>query len=280
VSDQEIPPVFLAYGALRGALELHYLALASVVDEFGVVEAASVPRVSRAGGKRDFIFFCVTKSCKTVAAIGTLLDSFFSEETYPLTRTLYEHYIATACVINDDKYLDEFLTKPIGLSAGTLRYPTSKRGKPIHRELIHSSSGTRLSGIATVGELARSTGYKYDTEIHRVLYSFLSEHTHPNMLGSGNYRDSTQARYSYSEKTGLLQAAFWACFVSAMMVSEVSKFIRGRGSILVRERLKEANDASLEALHEALEILKMTRQFAPLPGLVRARLRARRRPHR
>jgi hypothetical protein len=278
VQDDEIPPVFLALGGLRAALELHFRALASVVDRLGVVQAAAVPKVSRAGARHDFLFFCITKSCKTVAAITSLLDSYFSEETYPLTRTVYEHYIAIACVLANDKYLDEFLTKPIGLSAGTLQHPVSKSGKPIHREMVHTASGVRFPGIASVGELARSTGYKYDAEVHRVLYTFLSEHTHPNMLGSGNYRDSSGTRYSYSEKTGLLQAAFWACFVSALVVSEVSKLVRVPAE--VREQLREANAASKEALDEALRILETTGSFARVPELVRARLRARRRPQR
>lgn len=276
--EEGIPAVFLALGGMRAALELHFVSLASVVDHLGVIQAAIVPKVSRAGAKHDFIFFCITKCCRTVAAITTLLDTFFSEETYPLTRTLYEHYIAIACVRADDKYLDEFLMKPVGLSAGTLQYPTSKSGKPIHRELLHLPSGARFPGIASIGELARSTGYKYDSEIHKVFYSYLSEHTHPNMLASGNYRDSTGKRYSYSEKTGLLQAAFWACFAAALVVSEVSKFVRTPAE--VRQRLKEANDASREALHEALDVLEVTGKFTGVPDLVRDRLRARRRPQR
>src|SRR5688572_8167202 len=99
-TEGEFPPTLLAYAGLRAALELHIIALEAAVKELGEIKGSTKTKVSRAGAKHDFLFYCFTRCCRTNRAITLLLDSLLPEEAYPLTRTVYEHYVAVACVLS------------------------------------------------------------------------------------------------------------------------------------------------------------------------------------
>jgi len=274
-SQDDFPPLVLELGGLRAALEIHAMAIEATVEELGDIWASPDGTATREEAYHDFVFYCFTRCCRTVRAITLLLDAFMAEETYPLSRSLYEHYLALACVGRSEHFLDDFLTKPIGLYAGTLEYPTSKRGVPHRRFLVIKDTGAELPKIASFADLARATGYKWDPALHDVIYAHLSEHAHPNMLASGDYRNSESTAYTVRGHGGLLRASFWACVCSSLAVSEVRRAVRKPARL--RRTLDSAHAASRDALTDALSVLEVQGRYQAVPRLLMCRLAARRR---
>lgn len=265
-----ITPEILALGGLRAALELHAGALAWLVDRHGDVKGLR-RRASRKDAARDFCMFCITKSQRAATATCILLDTGYSEETYSITRTVWEHYIAHACVVADNSLLDEFLMKPLGLRIGTLAHRVSKSGKPIRRNIVHVESGATVGGQMTTAQLVGATGYPTDARIHSILYTFLSEHTHPNIIAIGNYWDVESQRFRYDSHSGLLQAAFWATLASGLLLREALNWLPGKSRR--PKPIAEANLATDLALQEALAVLETGDEFRAIPELVSTRLK-------
>lgn len=266
---EEPPPLALAWGALRATLQLHVGTLEAVVDRAGVVYGA-IRRASYADGGHDFCMFCTAKIARTVRALTLLQDNLMSEECYPLVRTTYEHYLAMAAVQADLSFLDDFLIKPLGLKVGTLAHPTSKKGIPIFRDVMDVASGQRLGGIRSTPHWAASTGWAGDRELHDLVYGYLSEHIHPNMVASGNYRNETEDRFVYDSKRGILQAAFWCVLASGLFIQALNDLDEARE--VAGPLLEEAHEASLMSIGEYLGLSSSGSGFEEFPDLLRRRL--------
>jgi hypothetical protein len=271
--DEDIPAPILAYGALRAAMQLQVQALGEIVSEFGVVMSKPDGSATTDEAGHDFLVYCVARCFRMTRAVTVLFDALLPDETYPLSRSIYEHYLALACVLRSPRFLDEFLIKPIGLYSGTLVHPVSRKGTPIRRTIVRPATGQVYSGSMSIRELAYSTGYKWDGPLHEVLYPHLSEHVHPNMLASGDYRDASNTRYAVDSTSSMFKASFWACLASTLATAEARKAVgRSAGS-----RLGAAAAAQFgnDALLEGLTVLGVTGRYSSLPPVVAKRLRGR-----
>lgn len=268
-AEDNFPPEVMALGAGRAALEVQLQALQFWVELRGKVYA-SAGDYSAEHTYIDFIGFCVTKFTKSLGAIVTLLDSGFPEDAGILTRSAYESYLAIAAVSADPQLTDDFVFKPIGKHAGRLVHPVATSGKPIWRTLVDSETGEEFSSGVSIARLSEVTGYPADAQLHPVVYGFLSEHVHTNMLASGAYRTLDETAYSISQYGGLLQYTFWATYVGAIVIDLFSGF-DGEDDRL-EAAWNEAKAGSLEALRELLSVMQVSDGFERVPELMSARL--------
>jgi len=267
--DNRIPPLALVWGGLRAVLDFQAAALETIVDVAGQIHAAT-RTTTRAEAAHDFCLFCVTKVARSVRALTLLQDATHSEECYPISRSLYEHYLAMAAVQGDISFLDDFLIKPLGLRMGTLRHGMSKSGRLNYREIVHPETGLKLAGIRPSSAWARATGWPADAALHGLAYGFLSDHVHPNMIAADDMRNENADRFIYDGSRGLLQAAFWCCLTGHLTIQAAGALPRARAA--ANGALVEAEQAGEEALSDALELLQPAPHYEEMPGLIRARL--------
>lgn len=145
----------------------------AIVSNYAVPLAIVNDSFDHAYVVNDFIYYCFTKSTKTLAAINTLLDDGFGEDAQILVRTSYEGYLAVAFLSAHPQRLDDLVAKKIGLKTGDFTHPVTPAGRTDYRRVIDSESGEILPLSLSVAEMAALTKYPEDSHVHRPLYGFL-----------------------------------------------------------------------------------------------------------
>lgn len=270
-TEADLAPEIAALGAGRAALEVQLQALRQWLELRGRVYASD-GNYSEENTFFDFIGFCVTKLTKTLGAIVTLLDYHFPEDAAILGRSAYELYLAIGAVSANPQLMDDFVFKPIGKRTGRLRHPVTAAGKPVWRTLLDSETGEEMSSGVSVARLAEATRHPEDARLHPIIYGFLSEHVHTNMLASGAYRTSDQTRYTHTGYGGLLQYTFWTVYIGAIVIDLFGEF-EGEPADRLNDVWTEAKAGSKDAVRELLNVLKVSEGFEPVPDLISARLR-------
>ncbi len=219
----------------------------------------------------DFVYFCFTKSTKTLAAINRILADGFGEDAQILLRSSYESYLAIAFLTNHPSRLDDLVAKKVGLKTGDFSHPVSPTGRKDYRRVVDTQSGEILPFSLSVAEMAGLTKYPEDLFIHRALYAFLSEHCHAHMMASGNYRDDKNERYVYENRSQVLQATVFGAYVYAVTLSELAGLQRMIKAHRTRASRVVSNGRDL--LLRAFDLLEFENDLAELPKWLRARLR-------
>jgi hypothetical protein len=201
--------------------------LKKLIDEYGV--AKTILRDSKKFGYHfnDFFYYCATKSCKSLIAVKHLIHNKLSEDALIIIRSMYECYLSISYVKKNPETIDDFVFKKVALHSGRLKHPTSKKGRINFRIVEDLSTGELFSYGITIGTLALNGKYFIDAVLHRELYQYLNEHAHVNMIAAGNYRNPIpyyNVFYSYQNDSGILNAMFFAVYVSILIITEIIEF--------------------------------------------------------
>jgi Family of unknown function (DUF5677) len=218
----------------------------------------------------DFVYYCFTKSTKTLMAVNHLLDEGFGEDAQMLIRASYESYVSMAFLSAHPDRLDDLVAKKIGLKTGDFEHPVKPSGRKDYRKVIEKESGDILPFGLSISEMAGLTKYPEDPHVHRSLYRFLSEHCHTHMAASGNYRDNLNQRYVFESRHQVFQASIYAVYVYVITLSEHANF--ERHTKIHRTNLSRVVSDGLSLLQRAMDIVTFEDDLIELPKWLTARL--------
>ncbi len=207
-----------------------YESLAQLVEEHGVALAILHNSMETDHFVNDFVFYCVTKGCKSTKSILALIDNSLPEDALTLCRSVYECYINASYAITHPEHIDHLTTKKVGLHSGIFIYQITRKGRYNPRIIVNTETGEEMESGPTIESLVKGTGYAEDQPIHEILYPFLSEHAHVHMMASGNYRSlGVPSKYDFSRTDNITQAIFTGAYVSLLLFSRAASFASREG---------------------------------------------------
>jgi len=253
--------------ALKRRLDLQICLFQEIVFEYGTADAIAEDDFSQQIVVHDYVFYCFTKACKSLMSVSLLLDNRLPEDAMILLRSVYESYLHIVYVLQNPERIDDFVQKKIGLYTGRLKHPVSKKGNKLANQVIDSETGEILTYGIGMSTLFYGSKYQFDKEVHTVMFPFLSEHTHPNMIASGNYRDD-DIYYSYWQASNTLQSAFFAVYLSTLILSEALTFEK----LVEAAEIKYQCRQSIKLCERFIVLVESLNSFDSFPNNVQSRL--------
>lgn len=229
------------------------VAFRELLDEFGrlpflfaiVIEKSGTRwRLIRDDTARQFahsyIFFCATRTLKTLRAISNLLDSNLGEDALALVRSIYENYLNIIYTIKRPTAVLDFFVAVTGTNIGTHEYVTTSKGKVDRRHIIEKETGRITPAHVTTAEMARQSPFQEDLEIHQYLYSFLSRYTHPHPFSLEHYVD--EQGFTATRREMLVEALLFTMVVAALVLDALLQIsLRGQSRADIRRFLRHVH---------------------------------------
>src|SRR5207248_1560233 len=110
-------PFIKALDWLPKQLERAESYLHMIVQEHAIARNVSAPEAEKHHSLHDYVFFCTTKSLKTLRAIKRLIPDGFGEDALALCRSIYENYLAINYVIHYRTTINSFVAGRSGCTA-------------------------------------------------------------------------------------------------------------------------------------------------------------------
>lgn len=156
-----------------------------LISKWGDISSEDISLFSQ----HEYIFFCLTKTLKSMRSILNQLDSILIEDSYILLRSIHENYLNIVYVVNKPEKLSDLIAEKVGVERGTHKYDIKPNGKENKQILVEISSGKKIQiGRGTTGyDMASCSKYIEDTIIYDLLYKFASYFTHTNLLTLENF---------------------------------------------------------------------------------------------
>ena len=167
----------------------------------------------------DFVYFCLTKSCKSLIGTQALIKAGCGEDALTLIRTVYESYLKMVYVAHNPNDVSQFVSIPIGISSNFYSFAKTRKNKTDFRKVKDLATGTELPAPMSIEKIAMQSPYEDDRKFHHTLYTYLSENAHPHMMASGNYRTHPdEKRYTYQNSNNTQKALIFGIYVSSTML--------------------------------------------------------------
>ncbi|MCW9705797.1 hypothetical protein J6I44_02970 [Aliifodinibius sp. 1BSP15-2V2] len=176
----------------------------------------------------DHLYFCLSKSCRSLKAIRILYDEKLFEDSLTLLRSVYEAYLSMRYVseTNDQNVFDYLIMNPISLKVGALE-PLESNGKIIKGKLVDTKTGkVRDHKFILPSELSKKTGYDLDNKVHQYLYNFLNNYSHTNFSTLGHFLDMTDAP-EFSATSDISESPtvlILSLYLATLLLVELEKF--------------------------------------------------------
>lgn len=209
----------------------------------------------------DFIYFCFSKSVRSLYASIDLAEKCFREDCLIILRTVYENYLHISHVLKNPEMIQEYVEQTVGLDAGIYKYKIDKNGRKNYKIIINVNTLREYKYSTNNGTRARFSINKLDFKIHQSIYKYLSEHIHPNMMGSGNYRSKDHIHYLAEPQYIYLEVPFllvYICYIlSEAMYYYHTEYSEINGETLSMLELTEYNSIMDRLRNQIFELLKI-----------------------
>lgn len=195
------------------------------IDKYGVVLGIKKNGDIDGGDAfSDFILFCLTKSFKSLGAVNILIQHQFSQDALIILRTIYETYLIISYLIKNPLEINEILGKKLGFSKGVYQKIKDSKGKIIRGKLIDIRNQQVFDFGISISKISKSGRYEIDGQIHEILYKFLSEFVHPNMICSVGYMDKRKGKFSYRNNESYLIPMWISVYLQTIILHEIHDF--------------------------------------------------------
>lgn len=194
-----------------------------LIDQYGEVKFIKYENESSEFDRfryNDFIYFCFTKSVRSIYAAIDLAEKYYREDSLILLRNVYENYLYIVHVLNKPEMIQEYVEQIVGLTFGKYTYKNDKNGRKNYRVLIDADLKEYKHGTSNA-ERAKHSINELDIKIHKFIYKYLSEHTHPNMMASGNYRSKDSKQYVTEPYQVYLEVPFFILYVAYLIADSI-----------------------------------------------------------
>ncbi len=236
----------------------------SIIKKHGIAKALKSKKESTIEELSfDIAFFCFTKSVRLNESIEEIIRICNYEDAYALLRGAYELYIYMAFIRADNNRISDSIFK-IGLETGMYKHPVTKKGK-LNKSLIVDTTNNNVYQYGLgIFEKVQHTQFVEDKEVHNIIYKFLSEHCHVNIMTSGNYRDDKTLRYKI--KSGnhdqLPYLLFLKNFIYTNLLYEISFYLKS--TKIDYNRIIKKIDSNKRFLNEFLHYSKFSSEGGTL----------------
>lgn len=221
-----------------------------LIDNYGVVKCIDKDpnkKVEYMDLFHDLVLFGYTKSCKSLMASRILIENIYQEDAQMILRSVYETYLSLNYLYRNPTTIDYFVKRPIGASVGAYEHPTSKKGKKIKNKIIIPDTGAIEDWGIPISTLATSLDNEYEKKIHDIIYPYLCEHTHFNMISSGNYRElSDEKKYTYINYSGYDQPIIIQEYIMIVYFEFIVKVVRLDNELFSKEIIEETDIGKIE----------------------------------
>jgi hypothetical protein len=176
-------PFIKALDRLPRQLERAESYLHMIVQEHAVARNIAAPHGEKHHSLHDYVFFCATKSLKTLRAIKRLIPEGFGEDSLALCRSIYENYLTINHVLHYPATINSFVAGKVGLHSGDF---SLKKQRVV---IVDNATGEVVGEKISAYRMAKSSPHVEDIDIYDFLYRYLSEFTHPDIMGLEAYLD-------------------------------------------------------------------------------------------
>ncbi|PIC99901.1 DUF5677 domain-containing protein [Sporosarcina sp. P29] len=148
----------------------------------------------------DHEYFNFTKSTKTLISIRELLKMGQNEDALILIRSMFENYLSSRYLNENEEFIDQLITFPLNLFFA--EYNLREEGEIFDRD------GDK------VGKLINPSGFKTgkDKQYYYMFYGFLSPFAHSN-FGIVNYYLDKNLCFTVEKENSPLLVRFFTLFV-------------------------------------------------------------------
>lgn len=198
--------------------------LNELIDKHGEVKAV---KKHFSGDKQlidvyhDYIYYCFTKSSRSIYSSFVLAKENLREDALIILRTVYENYLRLSYTLKEPMKINEFVFQEIGLKTGAFIYKTESTGRKIYSKVINLKNSKEFYHGTKVSIMAGNSINPVDNDIHKILYQYLSEHTHPNMIASGNYRSKNNENYVLFRTSLHLELPFFINYLCFILIDAI-----------------------------------------------------------
>ena len=210
---------------LLGTLEKNLDVFESCIEKYGKIKTNKTTKTDETL-IHDFIFFCLTKSTRSLNASYMLIKENYFEDVFTLIRSAYEAYLHISYIQKNPNEIRRIINSKLGVYFEMFEHPTTKKGKQLKHKAIDPKSGKEYSLHVSLQELSKNTMYLSDEKIYPKFYAYLSEYAHVHMISIGNYQSQKTLRFLLhsSVETKLFQATLMTLFINWLILDSLSNF--------------------------------------------------------
>lgn len=190
----------------------------------------------------DHEYLNFTKSTKSLISIRELLKINHNEDVLILTRSIFENYLSTRYLNENEKFIDEIVKMPSLLFSA--EYNIDREQNVINREK------------EIVGKLLNPSSFKTgkDSKYYTFFYSYLSAFSHSNFGVATNYLDNWT--FTINNNKDPLLVRFFVVFVFSKLFEHIVT-VDGEDFYNENEELKSYKlvEESLKLQNEVIPLL-------------------------
>jgi hypothetical protein len=255
-------PFVKALSQVPHELERAETFLHMIVQEHGIARNIAEKGSDKCHSLHDYVFFCATKSLKTLRAVKHLLPDGFGEDSLSLCRSIYENYLAINYVLHYPHTINSFVAGKVGLHSGD--FTLKKR-----RFIVDKSTGETVAERISIFRMAEESPHPGDAAIYNFLYRYLSEFTHPDIMGLEAYLDAD--RFDASGCFKVHNTQIYGLF-SVVLLLDIMSSLRSLRPHFKQDLIKFLKSAT-KSLHKVFEHMRSTDGSKSTPQLFIARLK-------
>jgi hypothetical protein len=212
----------------------------------------------------DFINFGIFKSYKSLRASLLLAENFLQEDSQIIIRTIYENYLVIKYVSKTPQEVFHFTYKALGVSANLISHPISKNGRLQKNKIVNPNNGNIENFGLGMSKMADSLESKFEIELHKSFYPYLCEHTHLNMISSGNYRNKENNKYIFDSIDGYYNPFVYLGYMLTLIID----FLTTEAGISNQNLSKKMFSQNRKIKKELIEFLSEYDKEKSIDGLV------------
>jgi hypothetical protein len=233
-----------------------------IVQEHAIARNISAPETEKYHSLHDYVFFCTTKSLKTLRAIKRLIPNGFGEDALALCRSIYENYLAINYVLHYPTTINSFVAGKVGLHSGDFNLKKQ-------RLIVDNETGGVVGEKISTYRMAKESPHKEDIGIYNFLYRYLSEFTHPDIMGLEAYLDGD--RFNASRPFKVYHTTIYGLFSMLLLLDILSslKTLRPR----FKQDLIRYIKSAARSLQKVVQYMRSNDGSDAVPKLFAARLR-------
>jgi hypothetical protein len=210
---------------LLGTLEKNLEIFESIIEKYGKIKTNKMTKTDESL-IHDFLYFCLTKSTRTLNASYILIKENFFEDVFTLIRSAYETYLHISYIQKNPDDIRKIINSKLGVYFEIFQHPTTKNGKQLKHKAIDPESGKEYSLNISLQELSKNTMYSSDVKIYPKFYAYLSEYAHVHMIAVGSYQSQKTLKFlvNSSAETKLFQVTLMTLFTNWLILDSLSNF--------------------------------------------------------
>ncbi len=212
----------------------------------------------------DFLNFAIFKSYKSFRASLLLAENFLQEDSQTVVRTIYENYLAINHVSKNPREVFHFTYKSLGVTAKLISHPVDKNGRLQKNKIVNPKNGNIENFGLGMSKMAESLESKYEMELHKSLYPYLCEHTHLNMISSGNYRNEENSKYVFDSLEGFYNPFVYVGYILTLFID----FLITEAGVSDKNLSKQMFNKNKKLKKELIEFLNQFDKEKSISGLI------------